>query len=103
MKAAPGRFVFFWRPNEENGYLGNWHLRDLELDGKKFNCSEQAMMYKKALLMGDERVAALIEQETQPAKHKKLGQQVTPWDEKKWLDNRERIMFECCKGLLFFL
>jgi ribA/ribD-fused uncharacterized protein len=91
-------FVFFWRPQEENGYLGNWFLRDFELDGTRFNCSEQAMMYKKAMLMGDPKTAAIILKEDQPAKHKKLGQSVAPWDEKKWLENREKIMFDSCRA-----
>ncbi len=90
--------MFFWRPHEENGYLGNWHVQKMTMDGLEFVCSEQAMMYKKALLMGDVAKAKEILQEQKPANHKKLGQQVKPWDEEKWLKHREQIMFDCCKG-----
>ncbi len=89
-------FVMFWKPDGENGLFGNWFPSPFEAGGIKFSCSEQYMMYHKAMLMGDETTAQLMLQEKDPKRHKKLGQSVKPWKEDLWLANRARIMYEGC-------
>lgn len=43
-------YACFHRPEEENGYMSNWHMRDFSLDGKTYCCVEQYMMERKALI-----------------------------------------------------
>jgi ribA/ribD-fused uncharacterized protein len=93
-----GGFVMFWKPEEAEGYLGNWFESPFEAGGVAFNCNEQYMMYHKALLMGDEATAQRMLAEKNPKNHKKLGQSVKPWNEELWLENRARIMYEGCQA-----
>ena len=41
-------FTFFWRPHEENGFLGQWFESPFEIDGKRYLTAEQFMMAEKA-------------------------------------------------------
>jgi ribA/ribD-fused uncharacterized protein len=93
---VPNGFVCFWKPNQPNGYLGNWYDSPFILDGIHFPTSEHYMMYHKALLMGDIDCGDKILAATDPKMVKALGQRVKPWDEQLWLDNRCRIMYEAC-------
>jgi ribA/ribD-fused uncharacterized protein len=49
------KYVFFW-----GGVCSQWHASEFEIDGQKYTCAEQYMMYKKALLFEDEEVANAI-------------------------------------------
>lgn len=94
--AAARSYVFFWKPSEPLGYLGNWYPAAFEANGVLYPTSEHYMMYAKAMLMGDESVAAQILASPDPGVVKKLGQTVSPWNEALWIENRNRIMFEAC-------
>ena len=89
-------FTMFWRPQDPNGEFGNWSHSPFAVDDVKYQCGETYMMYHKALLMGDVRVANLILAEKEPRTIKKLGQQVKPWNEELWKEHRCRIMYEGC-------
>ena len=41
-------FTFFWRPHEENGFLGQWYESPFEVDGVRYLMAEQFMMAEKA-------------------------------------------------------
>ena len=41
-------FTFFWRPYEENGFLGQWFESPFEVDGERYLTAEQFMMAEKA-------------------------------------------------------
>ena len=43
--------------------------------------------------MGDEDTRALILAEKDPKEQKRLGRRVSPWDEEKWLESREDIVY----------
>ena len=47
-------FVFFWTARTP---YSQWHKRDMYIDGMKFNCCEQWMMYSKAVLFNDVETA----------------------------------------------
>ena len=53
--------------------------------------SEQAIMYMKAVLMNDSESALLIENANSPSESKRLGRNVTPFDDDKWKVWREDI------------
>ena len=43
--------------------------------------------------MGDEDTRDLILAERDPREQKRLGRRVSPWDEEKWLESREDIVY----------
>lgn len=79
MTAPAPTYHFFW-----NGPFSQWHPSGFELDGVAFITAEQAMMYLKALLFGDESTAALILKEAEPGRQKALGRRVRGFDEAAW-------------------
>lgn len=46
--------VYFWRPDQGNGYLGQWFWSKWEVDGDTYATAEMWMMVCKARLFGDE-------------------------------------------------
>lgn len=78
-------FVLFW--GEEDIY-SNFHPSKFSLEGHVFHWSEQAFMWLKALQFGDAKIAdALLAQtpyNSSPLECKRLGRQVTPFDEVVW-------------------
>lgn len=71
--------VFFW-----SGMYSQWFESPFEAEGQKFNCTEQYMMYKKAMLFGDEDVANAIMRTRNPSDQKSLGRQVRNFNSEVW-------------------
>ena len=69
-----GKFIFFWKVEEEYGFLSNWYLCDFTIDGITYNCTEQHMMYQKALLFNDLEAAKMILKSVSPQFQKAMGQ-----------------------------
>ncbi|XP_013396665.1 uncharacterized protein LOC106163575 [Lingula anatina] len=78
------RFTFFWRKQSP---FSQWHSSEFEVDGVSFNCAEQYMMYRKAVLFGDETTAKKILDTVDPAKQKALGRKVHNFNDKVWKAN----------------
>lgn len=76
--------VFFWKENEENGYLSNWYRRKFVIDDFEYLHVEQYMMAQKAKLFHDSARYTAILRATKPWECKDLGKQVTPFDAKTW-------------------
>ncbi|BBM02053.1 hypothetical protein GL2_21270 [Microbulbifer sp. GL-2] len=73
-------FYFFWKHQ-----FGQWTLRDMiDPDGIVYNCCEQYMMYKKALLFGDKYTAKNIMEESEPSIQQKLGREVSGYNSELW-------------------
>jgi ribA/ribD-fused uncharacterized protein len=91
-------FVFFYghTPGKPYACFSNWYPARFEKDGLTFENTEQYMMYRKAMLMGDREMAAKILKTPDPKSVKALGRKVKNWDENKWVNNREQIMFDGC-------
>lgn len=87
-------YIFFWRPDEENGYFGNWFTSYFELNGIKYNCVEQYMMVQKALLFDDEEIFQKIMKSNSPKTHKSLGRKIKNFDQKIWDQNKEKILYD---------
>lgn len=85
------RFFFFWKNRSP---FSNWFIKIFEMNGIKFNCAEQAMMYRKALLFNDKETAIKILMEKFPSKQKALGRQVIGFDNSIWEKEREPIVRE---------
>lgn len=75
-------------------YLSNFYHSPYVVDNNTFSCSEQGFMYDKAMYFGDTISAQKILElpYDNPADYKKLGRQVTPFDNTKWDSVREEIM-----------
>lgn len=87
----------FHNPDEENGYLSNWYLSEFKIDSIKFSSMEQYMMYKKAIVFNDNKIAKAILETTDVSKIKALGRQVSNFNDKYWNGVRQIIVY---KGLL---
>ena len=83
-KAANPAKIFFWKDNEENGYLSNWYPRKFVIDDFEYLHVEQYMMSQKAKLFHDAARYTAILRATKPWECKDLGKQVTPFDAKAW-------------------
>jgi ribA/ribD-fused uncharacterized protein len=83
------KFVFFW---ESDSPFSNWYPQSFIHEEKSYNCSEQYMMYRKALLFNDYDVAEMIMEQTSPRKQKFLGRQVRGFDQEQWMEHCEEIM-----------
>lgn len=90
------RFTFFHSPTEKNGYLSNWYRCNFRIDGTDYTSMEQFMMYKKALLFGDNETAQKILCTNDVAKIKALGREVRNFNSSIWDKNKEIIV---CAGL----
>lgn len=77
-------FVFFWGTKPPQGVFSNWYKKPFVHDGILFNCSEQYMMYAKAVVFGDEETSAKILNTYDPREQKALGRLVKNFDAAKW-------------------
>ncbi|WP_230374220.1 NADAR family protein [Pontivivens ytuae] len=85
----PDQWVFFWK-----GPFSQWHMSTFKVWGKRFECAEQAMMYGKAHLFGDGKIAGEILKTDDPGRQKALGRKVRGFDEETWSAERVRIVAE---------
>ena len=87
----------FHNPDEENGYLSNWYISEFKIDSIKFSSMEQYMMYKKAIVFNDNKIAKEILETKDVSKIKALGRQVSNYNDTHWNGVRQIIIY---KGLL---
>jgi ribA/ribD-fused uncharacterized protein len=87
------KYFFFWKSATP---LTNWHMQDFVHEGIKFNCSEQAMMYHKAILFADTEVAEMIMKADHPKEQKDLGRQVRGFNPEIW----DRVKYDLIKSIL---
>lgn len=72
-------FHFFWK-----GPLSQWFKRDFVIDGVKYNCAEQYMMSRKAVLFKDNIALKKIMEATNPYDQKAYGRNVEYFDVGEW-------------------
>jgi ribA/ribD-fused uncharacterized protein len=91
-------FLLFWghRPARDNGVgagcLSQWWPAPFTVDGVEYPTAEHFMMAYKALLFGDEAMAARIMAAEQPGQAKFWGRQVSGFDEAVWVEHRYDIV-----------
>lgn len=73
------KYHFFW-----SGPFSQWHPCKFEVAELTFNCTEQYMMYCKAMTFGDKEMAAKIMDEPTPSAQKAMGRKVKGYDQQKW-------------------
>lgn len=75
-------------------YPSQWFIMPFIVDGITYNCCEQYMMAQKAKFFNDEETMKLIMIATEPKDHKLLGRQVKNFDETKWNNVADDIVFQ---------
>lgn len=73
------KYVLFW-----GGHFSQWSMYNITIDGISFNCNEQYMMFKKAMIFGDTETAQKIMETDSPRIQKKLGRQVKNFNKDVW-------------------
>jgi ribA/ribD-fused uncharacterized protein len=76
------------------GWLAPWSPTPFETAAGKFGSGEQHFMHGKALLFGDESVAAKILRAKSAAQARELGRRVSGFREDVWIRERARVMDE---------
>jgi ribA/ribD-fused uncharacterized protein len=79
---SPAAFVRF-QPFIK-GVFSQWHCTPFTLEGQDFVCVEQFMMAAKAVLFDDMTTAQAIMASDDPSIHKRLGAQVSGFDQAEW-------------------
>lgn len=74
------------------GPLSQWHPSRFEVDGVTYNCAEQFMMYRKAILFGDAAMAARILRAAKARDQKQMGANVVGFVEESWHRHRIEIV-----------
>lgn len=74
------------------GPLSQWHPARFAVEGVAYNCAEQFMMHRKALLFGDRAMAARILAATKPHEQKFMGTQVANFIEEIWTAHRVAVV-----------
>lgn len=85
------KYTFFW-----SGPFSNWSDAPFTLDGEKYNCVEQYMMYKKALTFGDFEIANEVMKTMNPREQKAWGRKVRNFEMGKWAAVARDIVFRGC-------
>ena len=85
------KFEFFW---SNKSPFSNWYKAEFEIEGVQFNCTEQHMMYHKALLFNDTEIAEEILNTKSQSKQKALGRKVRNFNQETWVENCKQIVYE---------
>ena len=83
-----------WFPSPFKGPRGNVGGEAIAGDVQEFATTEQYMMYQKAVLMGDDEIAAKILNEPHPSSAKMLGRKVRNFDLDRWVGSADRVVEE---------
>jgi ribA/ribD-fused uncharacterized protein len=90
----PEDFILFWREYEEHGYMSQWYIAPMKMGDATYNCCEQRMMARKAVLFDDAATLAKIMEEADPDKQKKLGRRVKNFDKALWEAASREVVYE---------
>ena len=91
---AQEKMTLFYEAEDE---FSNWFMRDF-VDGNNmhFNCSEQGMMYYKAMRFGDEEVARKVMAAKHPREHKALGWEIKNFKSEVWDAVSRHVVYRVC-------
>lgn len=83
------KFVFFW-----GGTYSQWCPSPFTIDGIEYNCTEQYMMAKKALMFNDIEAYSKIMASDQPWEQKQYGREVKGFKREHWEKYCRKIVFD---------
>jgi ribA/ribD-fused uncharacterized protein len=81
-------FTFFWGTKNANGYLSQWHHAPFTINKMTFENCEKWMMYQKAILFNDIKIANEIYKISNPKQIKALGRKVSNFNKAAWDYNK---------------
>lgn len=87
------KFVYFY-----HGIFSNWSPYPADYNEIRFSSSEHLFMYLKAMFFNDEVKAKQIIKAPDYRTAKKLGKKVSGFDEQKWEQVREDMMYKALKA-----
>ena len=93
VNADDSKFIFFWKLHHKNEEFSNWYPREFMIEGIRYNCVEQYMMAKKAMLFGDVTIYQQIMQTEDPGKCKEFGKLVRGFDPATWDSCKYEIVY----------
>ena len=76
--------VYFHKPEEPYGFLSNWYLSDIEVDGQQFTSTEQYIMFRKCMILGDTDAAQQVMATNDPAEQQMIGQHAKCYNDAVW-------------------
>ena len=76
-----------------SGYLSQWYVAPMVIDGINYNCCEKRMMHMKAVKFNDEIRANLILASEDPKEIKKLGREVINFNDDEWDAIADEVVF----------
>lgn len=91
-------YLFFWghQPSHDGSIskscLSQWWKAEFKVEINKYCCMEQYMMFQKAKLFNDNKIAELIMKSDDPKEIKELGRKVSNFDNGVWELNRYSII-----------
>lgn len=79
-------FTFFWEHKADAVHpeCSQFYKSPFVIDGIEYNCTEQWMHWKKAVIFGDQEVAQQILKAKSPFDQKKLGREVSNFNADIW-------------------
>ena len=84
-----GDYAFFY-----GGCFSQWWPSKFMVENFTFNCCEQYMMFKKAMLFGDIKSAAEIMAESNPKNIKLIGRRVKNFDNYIWDQTKRDVVYK---------
>ena len=87
------KFVYFY-----NGIFSNWSPHPADYNEIRFSSSEHLFMYLKAMFFNDDVKAKAIIQAPDYRTAKKLGRKVSGFDQERWEQVREDMMYVALKA-----
>lgn len=85
------RYYFFYKTKHP---FSQWYRCQFIINDIEYNCTEQYMMYQKALLFNDIETSELILKSKQPRKQKELGRIVKNFNIDVWNDRCKSIVYQ---------
>lgn len=82
-------YVFFW-----GGPFSQWAPSTFIIDGVAYNCCEQYMMAKKALMFGDYDALKEIMESIDPREQRAIGRRVKNFNAEKWNKYCRQIVYD---------
>lgn len=80
----------------EKAVLSNFNVNfPIQVDGKKFICDEQYIVYQKAMLFNDKTTAQQVMEMNNPRRMKQLGNNINNYNHRLWQRKSEEIIMHC--------
>ena len=84
-------FLFYFGPESE---FSHWFKCEFVIQGIRFRCAEQYIMFQKAMLFGDMEIKNRILRSANPSRHRYLGKRVNDFNKERWHRNCRQFAFD---------